>query len=346
MKVVVFKVNHLGDNVVFLPGVQALHARFPHWRFTILTTPQERVLYETITTADEILASAKQEFDHSWKRPWRLATWLSRVRSRRPDACLVSFDQANVPHWLARHSGAMLRVGGNPGHIRLRHTLTQDVPMPASGWVAEWNWAIARELARAADGVELPATPPPPDLSHLITVPPRSRTRPRVVIHAGSSGPLTRWPIERFAAVAGGLARDHDVVWIDRPETAAVILPPGVTHIAPESLSAFVTLLAGADFFLGNNSGPLHLANALGLRGVVVTGSTARGWDPYWYRERWKVLRHPALPCQPCEQVTRVPRSCANLAEPLACLHHWSAAAVEAVCRSSLPRVTPKYYPP
>ncbi len=109
-----------------------------------------------------------------------------------------------------------------------------------------------------------------------------------------------------------------------------------MASVAPDSLRSFVTLLAGGDFYLGNNSGPMHLANALGLRGVVVTGSTARGWDPYWFHERWKVLRHPALPCQPCEQVTQVPRSCANLAQPLACLKYWSAAAVEAACRDVL----------
>jgi ADP-heptose:LPS heptosyltransferase len=335
MNVVVFKVNHLGDNVVFLPALQALRSCFPEWNLTILTTPQERVLYENLPPPAEILAVDKTEFDGSWKRPWTLAAWLGRVRSRRPDACLVSFDQANVAHLLARHSGAALRVGGNVAHVRVRHSLTQDVPMPASGWVAEWNWAMAGVMARA-HGRELPATPPPPDLSHLILVAPPPRRQPRVVIHAGSSGELTRWPAERFAAVAAGLARDHEVTWVDRPETSGAVLPAGVARITPKSLAALVTLLAGADFFLGNNSGPLHLANALGLRGVVVTGSTARGWDPYWFRERWTVLRQPALACQPCEQVTRVPRTCANRAAPLACLGGWSAPAVEAACRETL----------
>jgi len=338
MNLVVFKLNHLGDNVVFLPGLQALRARFPDLRLTILTTPHESVLYENLTPAGEILTSEKLRFDKCWRRPWALASWLVRVRSRHPDACLISFDQANMAHLLARHSGAPVRTGGNLSHIRLRHTLTHPVAMPASGRVADWNWEMARTLARVAGGVELPPTPPPPDLSHLVSIPLQPRTRPRVVIHAGSSAAITRWSLERFATVAAGLARDHEVVWVDRPETSAVILPAGVTCIAPESLRAFVTLLAGADLFLGNNSGPMHLANALGCRGVVVTGSTARGWDPYWHRERWTVLRHPSLPCQPCEQPNKVTSACANLAEPIACLRYWSAAAVEQACRETLAR--------
>jgi hypothetical protein len=82
----------------------------------------------------------------------------------------------------------------------------------------------------------------------------------------------------------------------------------------------------------------MHLANALGLCGVVVTGSTARGWDPYWFRERWTVLRHPSLPCQPCERPNKVTSICANLAAPFACLRHWSAESVEAACRETLAR--------
>jgi ADP-heptose:LPS heptosyltransferase len=263
------------------------------------------------------------------------------VRARQPDVCLVSFDQGNVAHLLARHSGAKVRVGGKLPQIRLRNTLTHEVPMPKSGWVAEWNWEIARTVARVAGGVELPAVPPPPNLSHLFSVAPKPGARPRIVVHAGASSDFTRWPQERFVAVAKQLARDHEVIWIDRPETADAKLPPTVRRFAPGSLRVFASLLASADLFLGNNSGPMHLANALGRRGVVVTGSTARGWDPYWHRDRWTVLRHPALSCQPCERPDKVPAVCANTAKPFACLQYWTAEAVEAACRETLARPPP-----
>jgi len=338
MNLFVFKLNHLGDNIVFLPGLQALRARFPDWFFTIVTTPAEKVLYEKLTPAEEMLTCTVPRFNRCWKRPWELAAWYSRVRARQPDVCLVSFDQGNVAHFLARRSGAKVRVGGKLPQIRLRDTLTHEVPMPKSGWVAEWNWEIARTIARVAGKVELPAKPPRPDLSHLFTAVPAPAARSRIVVHAGASGEFTRWPMDRFAAVAGRLARDHEVVWVDRPETAGAKVPKGVHRVAPQSLRAFALLLASADLFLGNNSGPMHLANALGRRGVVVTGSTARGWDPYWHRDRWTVLRHPSLPCQPCERPDKVPTVCANTAAPFACLQYWTADAVEAACRETLAR--------
>ncbi len=335
MKLLVFKLNHLGDNVVLLPGLQALRARFPDWQLTIITTPELRALYTPLAPAERIWTEEKLRFDKCWRRPWELATWFARVRALRPDACLISFDQANIPHLLARHSGARVRVGGNLQHIRLQGTLTHEVPMPTSTSPAEWNWELCRVLARELGGADLAALPPAPDLSHLVSPTAPRSGRPRVVVHAGASRPFTRWPEENFAAVARRLAADCEVIWITRPEVVAPS-PAGTRAVATRTLADFASLVANADLFLGNNSGPMHMANALGCPGVVVTGATGMGWNPYWHRERWAVLRHPRLECAPCERTNKVTLTCANLSAPFACLASWTVDAVEAVCREVL----------
>lgn len=335
MNVVLFKLNNLGDNVVFVPAVAALREALPAARITLITTPAEAALYTGALPREDILTSGKRSFDKSWRRPWELAAWWLRLRARRPDACLIAFDQANIPHLLARHSGARIRVGGNLEHIRIKDTLTHHVPLPASGRLVDYNWETARTLAAALGSPLLRATPPPPDLSHLVSPLPRSSRR-RIVLHAGSSKLLTRWPTERFAALAARLAADYEVLWIERPETQAAALAPDVRRFAPDSLAHFTSLVATADLFVGNNSGPMHLANALGIPGVIIAGASALGWDPYWYRERWTVLRHPSLACQPCERPDKELLHCANTASPFACLKYWSVEAVEAACRKTL----------
>lgn len=341
MNLLLFKFVQLGDNVVFLPVVQALRARFPDWRITLLTTPREAPLYAAALPAADVFTDEQLHFNSSWKRPWELAAWWARLRARRPDACLVSFDQGNAAHLLARHSGARVRVGARIAHVRIGGSLTHDVPMPADGRVASWHWEMARALVRAHGVTDWPDAPPPPDLSHLVNPPAREPSpHPRIVIHAGSNQAFTRWPLERFAEVATRLARDCTVVWIDRPETSSAALPPAVCRISPADLRELVATLAGADLFLGNNSGPMHLANALGRPGVVVSGPTAHGWDPFWHRARWRVLRHSALPCVPCEwnEQFRLIRDCALTHDRLACLRHWSVDTVEAACREQLAR--------
>ena len=66
MNVVIFKLNHLGDNVVFLPVVQTLRARFPDWRLTVITSPGEAPLYEG--SADAVWTNPKLRFDKCWRR--------------------------------------------------------------------------------------------------------------------------------------------------------------------------------------------------------------------------------------------------------------------------------------
>jgi ADP-heptose:LPS heptosyltransferase len=195
--------------------------------------------------------------------------------------------------------------------------------------------ALAGSFGRAADW---PDEPPAPDFRHLLAGDRRpAGPRRRVVVHAGASREMNRWPARRFASVAASLSRDFEVVWIEHGDTAGRA-PAGTAAAPADSLAALAQCLSGADLFLGNNSGPMHLANALGCPGVAVTGPTAAGWDPYWHRDRWIALRHPDLYCAPCERLTWELQGCANQASPMACLAYWTEEKVEAACRLQLGR--------
>jgi ADP-heptose:LPS heptosyltransferase len=339
MRAVLFKVNQLGDNVAFVPSVQALRRLCPALRLTVVTTPGATELFGGELGAHEVVAYPKRAFDKSYRLPWRFAHLAGSFRRRRPDACLVAFDQGAAAHLVAALSGARIRIGGSVGGARAARWLTESVPVPEDGRPVTWNWAMARALARAAgSGEPWPDAPPPPDLRHLGSPGRRpGHGRPRVVVHAGASGGLNRWPPERFGAVAARLARDFEVVWITHGGTTGT--PPPEAEAAPvASLSDLAGWLVDADLFLGNNSGPMHLANALGCPGVAVTGPSAAGWDPYWHRDRWIALRHPDLYCAPCENISTQLSGCANTASPMACLDYWTPRKVEDACRELLGR--------
>jgi ADP-heptose:LPS heptosyltransferase len=344
MRAVLFKVNHLGDNVAFVPAVQALRRRHPDLHLTVLTVPGAEELYGGAWGPQETITCEKKAFDRAYLAPWRLARWAWRVRRLRPDACLVAFDQSTAAHLIARLAGAGIRVGGTLGRPKAERLLTVRVPAPAELRPAAWNWAMAGALARAAgDPHPWPEAPPPPELTHLLAgarPPGPGPGRRRIVMHAGASGSLNQWPTDRFAAVAAALCRDHDIVWIAHGGTTGRP-PPGVAEVRVSSLSELAGWLSGADLFLGNNSGPMHLANALGCAGVAVTGPSALAWDPYWHRERWAALRHPTLFCAPCENLAAPLRRCVNTASPMACLDYWSPEKVEDACRRLLDRLRP-----
>ncbi len=337
MNILLFKFNNLGDSIVFLPAYQEIRRRFPKSRITLLTTPREAELYRGPLAPEEIVACEGRAFSTSYRRPWAFARWLWRVRNRRPGACLVPFDQGTAAHALAGLSGAGIRVGAKLEPARLAGSLTEEVPIPADGRPATWNWNSARALARAAgSGSGWTDEPPAPDLRHLLPGGPRpAGRRRRVVVHAGASSALNKWPTVRFASVATSLSRDFEVVWISHGAGGGPP-PPGALDAPVSSISELAEWVAGADLFLGNNSGPMHLASALGCPGVAVTGPSARGWDPCWNRDRWSVLRHPNLSCCPCERIQERLAGCVNLARPMECLDFWTAQRVEQECRSRI----------
>jgi ADP-heptose:LPS heptosyltransferase len=338
MRVALFKVNKLGDNIAFVSAVQALRKSFPEWKLTLLTTPVAAELYQGPVGPQEVIACSKSEFNHSFRRPHVLASWVLRIRRLRPDACLVSFDQGAAAHFVARLSGAPVRIGGQIDRVLSGMSLSDKIPAPDDASPFTWNWRMARALAASAGDRSWPEYPPRPDLSHLLAKGAKVRgERKRVIVHPGASGPLNQWSQKRFAAVAASLSREFEVVWLRHgPEAHAA--PSGTLDGPVNTLADFAEWVASGDLFLGNNSGPMHLANALGCPGVAVTGPTALGWDPYWCRDDWTVLRHPDLYCAPCEKLSSELARCANLESPMACLNYWSEEMVENACRSRLDR--------
>jgi heptosyltransferase-2 len=339
VRIVLFKLaTALGDNVVFLPVVQAIRRLHPEWQLTLLADPAEAELFAGRYAPHELLLDYKKRFATAHRRPWELISWARRIRALSPQACILPFDQCNVAHLVACLSGAKVRAG-SLDHVRFPGSVTDVIPMPPDGCPATWNWDAATAVVKAlSDDARWPSTPPAPDLSHLlpdgISNARANGGRKRIVIHAGASG-FNCWPANRFAAVAVALSAEHDVTWIRHGEGTRGA-PPQATVKEVSSLTELAAVLAGADLYLGNNSGPMHFANALGIRGVAVTGPSALGWNPYWHRERWTVVRHPGLYCAPCERLNKEVTTCTNLTHPMACLDLLMVERVEKACRELL----------
>ena len=341
MNVLIFKVNQLGDNVVFLPVVQMLRRLRPQWKINILTSPLAGPLYAADVPDGSRIAVPTMEFRSLWKRPGNFLTLLSRIRKMRPDVCLITNDQGYVAHWLARFSGAKIRISNYAPFLKRLPKLTATVPTPRDMRAAVIGWELGRVLFAHTGADDWPEFPPAPDLSHLSGG--QQPVPRRVVIHPGASRAYQRWPIERHAELAARLAGQFDVHWIESAEILKHLDLPGVTRHRPADLAALVRLIASAELFIGNNSGPMHLAFALGRPTVVVNGPTMRVWDPCWHPERMLMLRDRTLPCLPCDSYHGPVETCKNAAAALTCLLRWTTDEVERACRQWLDRwATPR----
>jgi heptosyltransferase-2 len=131
--------------------------------------------------------------------------------------------------------------------------------------------------------------------------------KPWLGLNAGAEyGPAKRWPATRFVAVAREVSRRTGAVWLilggpnDRPLAAAIqsSLPGAAMLAGRTSLRELMLALAACDLLLTNDTGPMHLAAALGTPVVAIFGSTS------------PELTGPGLPGEPRHQILRSGAPC------------------------------------
>jgi ADP-heptose:LPS heptosyltransferase len=233
----------LGDLALALPFLQAATA---HAQVTLLAKPHAAPLLAHFAPTVELVPltapwtafSGKYRLLH-W--PWReLRRTVAELRRRRFDLG-VSARPDPRDHLLLALAGARRRFGfPRAGSRPLLHAA---LPRPTPPHRAAHWAALAREL-----GWPLAATAPRrPD--------PAGR---HLVIHAGAGHPVRLWPRERYDALAARLrAAGWRVTFL--PDTGG-------------NLPQLLATLASADRFLGNDSGPGHLAALLGVPTFTIFG--------------------------------------------------------------------------
>ena len=333
MTILISKVNQLGDNVVFFPAVQYLRRMLPDAELVLVTSPGVRELYESCVVGVRVLTTPTVEFNSAWKHPWQLLSLMRAWRAFRPDMVLLGDDQGNVAHLLASCSGAGKVFGPLNRRLPTNRLNGCRVPLDLSTLVAHQNWELLRALAEEL-AFSISDKPPAPDLSALIMPDTRAHD---VIIHPGASRAYKCWPIERFAELASELAGNHRVGWIvSGTDTETFDLDPRIHRLRTRDLKELVSTIAAARLFVGNNSGPMNIASALGVAGVIFNGPSTPNWNPAWHQERFSLLTDAGLTCQPCDRLTHPVNVCLNVSEPMACMKRWTVEKVVELCAAKL----------
>jgi len=277
MDVLFTKVGGLGDSLSVLPAVAALAQRT---RVTVLCSPVGAGVFRSLTPAPRVV---------SVPRPWlagvgglRHVPALVR-RVGRAEAAVISFDDCTAVHAVAGWV-APRRIGVGAGIAKGEVWLTDRVPFQARRSV----YAAALTPVEALLGHAVP-------LNRGVPWPVERGAGAYGVIHPGAATALQRWP--GFAALAGRLERATGFPW------RCVTEADGLT------VADLARLIGGARCFVGNHSGPLHLAAAQGTPYVALAGPTTPAWDPPWTDVPGRVLR-AGLPCQPCGRLGAPARRC------------------------------------
>jgi heptosyltransferase-2 len=312
-KVLVRATNWVGDAVMSIPALQALRESFPLARISILARPWVAGLYGREPFCDELIP---YDAPRGWRGLREKLKLAGELRKRSFD-CAILLPNAFEAAALVFAAGIPVRMGyERDGRSIL---LTHAVPVPQPGEIPRHQRFYCLELLKRTGVIESYSQSEPIRLAGAAAAAEEGRKRfsaaaikgPVVGVSPGAAyGGAKRWLPDRFAKAAVQVARERSAtvaVFGSREEMFVCDLVREevdaagcscVNFAGATSISEFIELAAACDVFLTNDSGPMHIASALGVPTVAVFGATDdEATGPTGDQSR--VLREP-VECSPC----------------------------------------------
>jgi ADP-heptose:LPS heptosyltransferase len=278
-RIAVLRPNAVGDFVFALPALAALRAAYPGAHISYLGRRWHReFLQQRPGPIDEVIelppirgvgAPADAAQDDA-----QVDALVDELRERHFDIALQLYGGGGYSNPFVRRLGARVTAG-----------LRADDAPPLDRWLRYEPWR--NERSRLLEVVGLVGAAPA-ELSPRLVVTEADRLElaaqvrlpcaPLVVLQPGATDPRRRWPAERFAAVGDALAADGACIAVNGgPDERALVAEVVRAMRAPVldltdslSLRALAALLAHAKLVISNDTGPLHLAQAVGTRTVGI----------------------------------------------------------------------------
>lgn len=344
--ILLVQLDHLGDAVITAAVLPAIRARYPQARIEVLASAWNREVFAACREVDVLHVSRVNRFTRGWRPHWLLAQawWGLRLRRRRFDLAIDVRGEMPLALilWLA---GAKRRVGWDcggggflltdsavyvPGRPEMESRLALlrliDIEPPPDV-VQRRPWFIPAAAARASIA------------DRLATI---SGGGPRIVIHLGAGTAAKRWPVAHWRELVGRLIVElgPQIILVGgrrEQSQAAEVLErkswPGVENWTGQlTVSETAALIDEADVFIGADSGPAHIATAVGTPAVVLFSGTnrVRQWQPWG---TVSIVKYH-VPCSPCHLV-RCPvagHPCMAGISPEAVARHVSAVLRDGSC--------------
>lgn len=313
-RILIIRTDGIGDVLNSTPAISALRKEYQNAYISIVVKPHGAEILSQNPEIDEIILYDPNVDNKSWIDKIK---FLISLRSKNYDTAIV-LHNSSMSNFMAYASGAKIRVGRKSEPKRFSHTLTH--------WVSHYDpKGTKHEINRNMDIIDLLKVK---NGSHQLRFYLSNDERKyaekflhdngvlnnnaknslfRLVgVHPGGSSYDKLWLPENFAEIANRLIGDynarviifggHDdkglVQTIAEKTTQPIIDASGVR------LRQFASILERCSLFLCNDSGPMHMASALGVPTVAIFGSTDHvRWKPL--HRKSKIVRKE-MDCWPC----------------------------------------------
>jgi heptosyltransferase-2 len=311
-RVVVRGANWVGDAVMTVPALRALRRLLPGTHITLATRPWAKELFADTDFLDDLLIYDRHG-------PWSVVKQTAEWRRANFDLAVLfpnAFEAALIP--------ALARVPFRIGYATDGRNRLLTTPLTVPEWRSSkheifYYLNIIAELERVLVGTEEIANSAP-DASLHISEPRQAEALALICAHGLREGRAVvalcpgsinsrakRWPAERYAALGDCLIDElnAEVLLIGSPEELDVsqevsrrMRNKPIMMTGKTSLAQVAAVLSLVELLVTNDTGPAHIASALGRPTLVIFGPTnpltTRPFSPVA-----EILRHPP-DCAPC----------------------------------------------
>jgi lipopolysaccharide heptosyltransferase II len=312
--VLVMRLDNIGDVVMLSPALRSLRETLPNARVTLLTSPAGARVSPMLPWIDEtrvVEAVWQDASDRMPLDPEREQRFIAALRADQYDAALIFTSFSQSPHAAAYAcylAGIPVRIGESKefGGSVLTHAVR---PNPEALHQAERNLRLLEHAGIESSNRELELRVPVEAASNaeeLLAAHGATAGERFVAVAPGASCAARRYDKRRFANVVSMLSERFSVVLLgSERERALTHRIRAESRGAPINLGGRTTLtelaavIDRASVLIANDSGPMHIADALDTPTVVLFSGTEleSQWAPR--RARTTILRQPTH-CSPC----------------------------------------------
>jgi heptosyltransferase II len=308
-RIVVKEVNWLGDLVMSLPALRGIRRNYPDAYLAVLIRRELASFFDGADWIDEVIPyTVRRGVGGVLDR----ARIINEIRARRFDLAVLFPRSFEAAFWMT-----MARVRERAGFIADARgpllTIGANVPSDATRDHQSKYWlAMIRETLGIGDSAtDFAIAPHAPNLARMRTWLAAHRRRPAArlvaIAPAAAYGPAKEWPAENFAALVDSIAErwTAECVLVGAPaerakceEVARAAATGAIIAAGETNIGELIALLSLSDAFIGNDSGAMHIAGALGIKTVALFGSTNPFRTGPLGTKTWVVYHR--LECSPC----------------------------------------------
>ncbi len=336
-RILCVRLDSLGDVLMTTPALNALKHSNPHRTLTLLTSHSAARVAPMLPMIDEVLAfdapwMKATQHERPWSEPESTRAIIDQLRRHAFDAAVLFnvFSQNPLPAAMLCHLAGIPRCLSycreNPYQL-VSHWIPEPERTTATRHEVERQLALVAEVGAVTDDTRLNVIVPTEaqqQIIQLLADAPIDPQRPWIVVHPGASAPSRRYPVELFARVIERLQEENLTVILtglveEEPlvrHLQSLVSRPVVSLAGLTTLAQMAALLERASLLIANNTGPVHLAAAVGTPIVDLYALTNPQHGPWQVEHR---LLYEEVPCKNCYKSVcpEGHQNCLRLVDPL-----------------------------